>query len=74
MPQWCDQKQAAFEALAMRWLGEDDDFNAVSERNRANRGHEGTHSAGSRSTERYRMHMVHIYMEQPAFISLHVPT
>ena len=74
IPQWCDGKEAAFEALVMRWLGEDADFNAVSERNKANRGTEGTHSAGSRSTDRYRLHMVHIYMEEPAFISPHVPT
>ena len=74
IPQWCDGKEAAFEALVMRWLGEDADFNAVSERNKANRGTGGTHSAGSLSTGRYKDKMVHIYMEQPAFISPHVST
>ena len=74
MPQWAYGKADAWEALAKRWLGQDADFKAVSERNKANRGTEGTHNAGSRSTDRYRMHMVHIYMEQPAFISPHVPT
>lgn len=74
MPQWCDNKEDAFEALVTKWLGEDAEFNAMSERNKANRGTGGTHSAGSRNTDHYRMHMVHIYMEQPAFISPHVPT
>lgn len=74
MPQWCDGKQDAFEALVMKWLGEDADFKVVSERNKANRGLEGTHSGGSRSHDRYKEHLVHIYMEQPAFISPHVPT
>jgi hypothetical protein len=58
----------------MKWLREDAEFAAMSERNKANRGTGGTHKAGSRSTERYRRHMVHIYMEQLAFISPHVPT
>ncbi|XP_051215695.1 uncharacterized protein [Lolium perenne] len=56
MPLWCENKEDAFEALVARWVGEDADFNAKSVRNKANRGTGGTHSAGSRSTERYRKH------------------
>jgi hypothetical protein len=74
MPLWCENKEDAFEALVARWVGEDADFNAKSTRNKANRGTGGTHSAGSRSTERYRKHKVHIYMEQLAFISPHITT
>jgi len=74
IPHWADRKKAAFAEMVRRWLGENEEFNAVSERNKANRGHGGTHSAGSRSIGRYKEHMVHIYMEQAAFISLHVPT
>jgi hypothetical protein len=74
IPLWADNKEDAWEALVDLWLGEDPDFNAVSERNKDNRGSEGTHSAGSRNLDRYQEKMVHIYMEQPAFISPHVPT
>ena len=74
IPDWADQKKAAFKQLIKNWRGENPEFKAVSDRNKANRGHKGTHSAGSRSTGRYRQRMVHIYMEQAQFISLHVPT
>ena len=60
--------------MVRRWLGDDEEFNALSKQNKANRGHGGTHSAGSRSTGRYKEHMVDIYMEQAPFISLHFPT
>jgi hypothetical protein len=43
MPEWCNNKDEAFEALAKRWLGADKGFTAVSKRNRENRGSEGTH-------------------------------
>nr|XP_051197414.1 uncharacterized protein LOC127310817 [Lolium perenne] len=56
MPLWCENKEDAFEALVARWVSEDADFNAKSARNKANRGTGGTHSAGSRITERYRKH------------------
>ena len=74
MPDWAEEKEDAWEMLAKRWVGEDPDFNAVSMRNKANRGHEGTHSAGNRNHDRYKEHVVYIYMEQPSFISCHVPT
>ena len=74
IPDWADQKKEAFKELIKNWRGENPDFNAVSDRNKANRGIEGTHSAGSRSADRYQQHMVHIYMEQAQFFSLHVPT
>ena len=67
MPHWCEYKEDAFEALVKKWLGENEEFNAVSERNRANRGTGGTHSAGSLSTGRYKAKLVHIYMEEAAF-------
>jgi hypothetical protein len=60
MPEWCRNKDEAFEALAKRWLGMDEEFTAVSERNRGNRGSEGTHSVGSHSTDRYREELVHM--------------
>lgn len=56
-PQWCDYKENTYEALVARWVGEDADFNAVSDQNKSNRGKGGTHSAGSRSTTRYKTHM-----------------
>jgi hypothetical protein len=52
MPEWCRNKDEAFEALAKRWLGLDEEFMAMSEQNRENRGSEGTHSVGSRSSDR----------------------
>ena len=74
IPNWADQKKVAFLELIKNWRGDNPEFKAVSDRNKANRGSEGTHSAGSRSADRYQQHMVHIYMEQAQFISLHVPT
>ena len=44
----------AFGEMVRRWLDDDEEFNAFSKRNKANRGHGGTHSAGSRSTGRYK--------------------
>ena len=72
VPDWADKKKAAFEVLVKNWIGENPDFKAVSDRNKANRGNQGTHKAGSSSTGHYRKRMVHIYIEQVAFISLHV--
>jgi hypothetical protein len=60
MPEWAHNKQEAFDALAQRWLGIDEDFTAVSERNKANRGSWGTHGAGSRNTDRYKENLVHM--------------
>nr|XP_051220801.1 uncharacterized protein LOC127338886 [Lolium perenne] len=40
--------------LVRNWVGENPDFKAVSDRNKINRGHQGTHTAGSSSTDRYR--------------------
>ena len=52
IPEWADQKKEAFRELIKNWRGENPDFNAMSDRNKANRGNEGTHSAGSRSADR----------------------
>jgi hypothetical protein len=57
MPEWCNNKD---EALAKRCLGANEGFTAMSEQNRENRGLEGTHIAGSRSSDRYRENLVHI--------------
>ncbi|XP_071681868.1 uncharacterized protein [Lolium perenne] len=55
VPHWADNnKRAAFMELVKNWVGENPDFKAVSDRNKANRGNQGTHSAGSSSTDRYR--------------------
>ncbi|XP_071676789.1 uncharacterized protein [Lolium perenne] len=68
VPHWADNnKRAAFMELVKNWVGENPDFKAVSDRNKANRGNQGTHSAGSSSTDRYRELLVHIKMEQAAF-------
>lgn len=69
---WCEHKEDAFEVLASRWIGEDPDFEAVSKRNKKNRGSMGTHSAGSRNHGLFKKHLVYIYMEQPSFISHNV--
>jgi hypothetical protein len=60
MPEWCNNKDEAFEALATRWINVDEEFTAVSERNRENHGSEGTHSARSRNSDCYRENLVHI--------------
>ncbi|KAK1663394.1 hypothetical protein QYE76_051553 [Lolium multiflorum] len=61
VPHWADNnKRAAFMELVRNWVGENPDFKAVSDRNKANRGHEGTHSAGSSSTDRYRERLAHL--------------
>lgn len=54
MPNWADEKEDAWEALAKRWVGEDPDFDAMSKRNKANRGTEGTHNGGSRNHDRFK--------------------
>ncbi|KAM0857508.1 hypothetical protein ACQ4PT_048469 [Festuca glaucescens] len=55
VPHWAhNNKRAAFMELVRNWVGENPDFKAVSDRNKVNRGHEGTHTAGSSSTDRYR--------------------
>jgi hypothetical protein len=74
MPDWADDKEDAWEALVMRWLGNDPEFNVVSVRNKANHGTEGTHSGGNRNHNRFKEKIVYIYMEQPEFIFPHVPT
>ena len=62
MPDWCDGKEDAWAASVRRWVGEDEDFNAVSARNKANCGNEGTHSGGNRNHDRFKEKMVYIYM------------
>ena len=74
MPDWCDGKEDAWAALVARWVGEDEEFRAVSEWNKKNHGKEETHGGGNRNLDRFKENMVYIYMEQPAFISPHVPT
>ena len=74
MTDWADGKEAAWDALVTRWVGGDPEFNAVSQRNKANRGTEGTHIAGSRNIFRFKEKLVYIYMERPPFISPHVST
>ena len=54
--------------MATKWVGSDPDFVAVSQRNKANRGSEGTHSAGSLNFFRFKERLVCIYMERHAFI------
>ena len=61
MPDWADDKEDAWEALARRWVGEDPEFDAVSKRNKANRGHGGTHSGGNRNHGRYKEKLVYIH-------------
>jgi hypothetical protein len=51
-------KRDAWAALAAMWVGRDAEFKAVSERNRKNRGKEGTHIQGSRNYDRYKNHVV----------------
>jgi hypothetical protein len=51
-------KEDAWATLAAMWVGENAEFNAVSERNRRNRGKEGTHIQGNRNHDRYKEHVV----------------
>nr|XP_051228975.1 uncharacterized protein LOC127346744 [Lolium perenne] len=47
VPHWADNnKRAAFMELVKNWVGENPDFKAVSDRNKANRGSRGTHICG----------------------------
>jgi hypothetical protein len=55
-------KEDGWKALAAMWVGENPEFNAVSERNRRNHGKEGTHVQGNRNHDRYKEHLVYIYM------------
>ena len=61
MPQWAYGKEDAWSALASRWLGDDPEFKALSERNKANRGSGGTHCAGARNHDRFKAKLVYIY-------------
>jgi len=61
MPDWADGKEDAWEALVARWCGEDEEFNALSERNKKNRGDGGTHRAGNRDIARFKEKQVYIY-------------
>ena len=61
MPAWADGKEDAWLELSARWRGEDVEFNALSERNKANRGSGGTHCAGNRNHGRFKAHMVYMY-------------
>ncbi|KAK1696593.1 hypothetical protein QYE76_013290 [Lolium multiflorum] len=48
-----NNKRASFMELVKNWVGENPNFKAVSDRNKANHRHEGTHSAGNNNTDRY---------------------
>lgn len=74
MPDWAYGKEEAWEALTARWRGEDAEFNALSARNKANRGSGGTHRAGNMDHGRFKEKLVYIYIEQTPFISSLVPT
>lgn len=63
IPDWAERKADAWEVLVSRWVGEDPEFAVVSERNRENRGSEGTHSAGNRNHFLFKEKLVYIYME-----------
>jgi hypothetical protein len=54
-------KDDGWKELEMMWVGGNPEFNAVSERNRRNRGKEGTHVQGNRNHDRYKEHLVYIY-------------
>jgi hypothetical protein len=57
-PDWADMKRDAWAMLAAMWVGQDAEFKAVSERNKKNRGNEGTHIQGNRNHDRYKKHVV----------------
>lgn len=61
MPDWADGREDAWEALVTRWVGGDAEFDAVSKRNKINRGSEGTHSAGSRNHHMVKQKLVCIH-------------
>ena len=63
MPDWADGKENAWEALVSRWVGDDAEFDAVSKRNKANRGTEGTHSGGNLNHHRFKEKLVYVYIE-----------
>ena len=63
MPDWADRREDAWAALAARWVGENPEFHAVSQRNKANRGTEGTHSGGNLNHHRFKEKPVYIYIE-----------
>ena len=65
-------REDAWAAVMKRWLREDAEWNAVSQRNKANRGNVGTHSAGACPLTLYQKKLV--YMEKPASISPNIPT
>ena len=58
-PEWADDHLDAFEELVKRWKGENADFKALSDRNKKNRGNEGTHSAGNRCHGRVMQKLVY---------------
>ena len=75
VPVWAEEHRDAWEWVARNFrLKEDRDFAARAEQNATNRGHDGTHCAGSRNFERFKAMMVCIYMERPAFNPRRVPT
>ena len=67
-PQWAYGKDDAWEALVSKWLGHDPAFNALSTRNKAYRGHGGTHCAGAHNHDRHKAKLVYIY----AWTNLHL--
>ncbi|KAI4985327.1 hypothetical protein ZWY2020_017957 [Hordeum vulgare] len=64
-PDWAYGKEEAWTALIARWRGEDEEWNALSERNKANHGSGGTHRAGNLGSERYKA----ILAEDPNYLA-----
>ena len=69
-PDWAFGKEDAWRALNARWRGEDEEWNALSQRNKANRGSGGTHRAGNLGSERYKAKLVCTYIYFPSRLFL----
>ena len=67
IPDWAEHKEDAWEALVTRWVGGNPDFDAVSKRNNANRGDQGTHSGGNRNLDRYMEKLVYTWNDLHLF-------
>ena len=57
-PDWAERKEDGWEVLVTRWVGGDPEFEALSQRNKKNRGTGGTHSGGNRNLDRYKEKLV----------------
>ena len=69
-PDWAFGKEDAWRALTARWRGEDEEWNALSQRNKANRGSGGTHRAGNLDSQRYKAKLVCTYIYFPSCLFL----